>query len=203
VNHISDCGCFGHIAILNHSPIATIGKNLILVVFLLIIYRNADNISGGAGTSRIVMVSIIAAVSFLTGITSNGGGALPKLSKSADGIREEMLQPYISTDPDSTYLVFLFSYNCPHCLNSIANLKEYKRLNKVDRTIAVAVANQEKQQWFNETFKPDFEIKNVGRELLEVTDKFPVALFIKNDSIQIELSGTLPHPAVLDKALSK
>jgi len=202
VNDISDCGCFGHLTILNRSPIAAIGKNLILIILLLIIQKNVGSFSNGMATSRIIMVSIIAVVSFLTGITFKGA-EIPKLSKSTDGISEEMLQPYISTTPDSTYLVFLFSYNCSHCLNSIANLKEYKRLNKVDKIIAITVGNKDKQQWFNETFNPDFEIKNVGKELFELTNKFPVALFIKNDSIQIEMSGILPHPAVLDKALSK
>lgn len=199
-HEITDCGCFGHLAILNQSPIITLSKNLVLVLFLIIILRNYETTRNDPTASLIVIISIIATSAFFAGNTSNHI-RFPTLSDNNTDITDEMLKPYITTNPDSSYLVFLFSYSCPHCLNSIANLEQYKKSGMVDKIIGIAIADDERKQWFENTFHPEFDIIDVDKKLLKVTHSFPVALFLKNGSIQLEMRGTLPHPAVLESSL--
>jgi len=98
-----------------------------------------------------------------------------------------------TTSQDSTYLVFVFTYICPHCLNSIENLKQYEPAGIVDKVIGIALENSVAEKQFREVFKPEFQIKNYSSTILfHLTNTFPQTYYIKNDSIILVLSGELP-----------
>jgi hypothetical protein len=87
----------------------------------------------------------------------------------------------------------VFSYTCPHCLNSIANLKEYESSGVVDKVIGLAWGDSVVGNKFNERFNPNFSVENISMEKLShLTTKFPTAYYIRNDSIVMEVSGELP-----------
>ncbi|MDR0371204.1 MAG: hypothetical protein LBH80_05055 [Prevotellaceae bacterium] len=104
-----------------------------------------------------------------------------------------ILKEFVSTSKDSTYLVFTFTYLCPHCMNSIENLNRYESSGSVDKVIGIALEDSIAEYRFKEIFKPEFSIRNYpAGTLFRLTNSFPVAYYIKNDSIMAELSGELP-----------
>jgi proteasome assembly chaperone (PAC2) family protein len=83
-------------------------------------------------------------------------------------------------------------------MNSVENLKQYESLGVVDKVIGLALADSIVGEKFVEIFKPNFPIQNyVKKELLRLTNSFPSAYYIKNDSIVMEFSGELPCAYVL------
>ena len=108
-------------------------------------------------------------------------------------LKDSKLRNFIETSSDSTYIVFAFSYTCPHCLNSIANLKEYKQAEIADNVIGIAMGNDEEKAFFESRFNPNFNIINCYDELLKLTDIFPKTYYIQRDTIIMELSGELPN----------
>jgi hypothetical protein len=122
-------------------------------------------------------------------------------SKPAQAIEDTVLKEFINTSKDSTYLVFAFSYSCPHCLNSIANLKEYEQSGVVDKVVGLALGDSIVGTEFAKEFKPNFPIKNCSKELLRLTKEFPTAYYLKNDSVVMVFSGELPCSYILAKSI--
>jgi len=112
---------------------------------------------------------------------------------TAQALENTVLKDFITTSKDSTYLAFAFTYTCPHCLNSIANLKEYEQLGVVDKVIGLAVGDSVINKEFADIFNPNFPIRNHSKEeLRQLTKTFPKAYYIRNDSVIMEVSGVLP-----------
>ncbi|GHT42646.1 hypothetical protein AGMMS49965_14600 [Bacteroidia bacterium] len=64
----------------------------------------------------------------------------------------------------------------------------------MDKVIALGLdPSKEQEEKFDSIFHPNFPINNFPREkLLELTDRYPVAYYIKSDTVQFELRGELP-----------
>ncbi|MDR0620003.1 MAG: hypothetical protein LBG17_08915 [Bacteroidales bacterium] len=191
---IKDCGCFGNISILNTSPIFIFIRNAVLTYMLVFIW-----VFGRAQTKELnsTIKFIIAVIFFaMCTIAFISGYNYQYVNKNNENriisIKDSALKDIVNISKDSTYFIFAFSYNCPHCLNSIANLKEYKETNIADNIIALALGDTIIEEAFTEIFKPNFPIRNYAKELLKLTNTFPKAYYIRQDSIIVELSGELP-----------
>jgi hypothetical protein len=193
---IKDCGCFGNISILNTSPIFTFVRNIILVYLLVSVWifsRKTIQIKELSNAAEFILATILVVmctVAFISGY--NYQEIEESNSNKIISIKDSPLKDIINISKDSTYFVFAFSYTCPHCLNSIANLKEYKESNIADNVIALALGDTVTEKTFAEIFKPNFPIKNCTKELLNLTGTVPKAYYIKEDSIIVEFSGELP-----------
>lgn len=139
----------------------------------------------------VTVALLVVAVSFMAGQTFSPMKSVRNDYK-AIALKDSELRRFVAPLSDKTQLVFLFSYSCPHCLNSIANLHEYRNCNRVDTIIALAVGSNNEADWFKENFKVGFKHETVGNDLFNVTTKFPHAYLIKGDSILMEFSGELP-----------
>jgi len=190
--NIEDCGCFGEITVLNTSPVFTFLKNAVLIYLLIAVWRkgiNKQNLNKWITATALTLMCLVA---FMSGYTYKKTGKKYE-EKPATAIENSVLKEFISTSKDSTYLVFAFSYTCPSCLNSIANLKEYEQSGVVDKVVGLALENPVAEEKFIEIFKPNFSITNCSKELLlRITTNLPTAYYIKNDSVMMALSGELP-----------
>ena len=190
---IEDCGCFGNITVLNTSPVITFLRNAILLYLLLVVWRKGENKNHLNKWIALTALIFMCIVAFMTGYTYSKIGKKQNLKEySVQAIENTVLKDFITTSKDSTYLIFAFSYTCPHCLNSIANLKEYEQSGIVDKVIGLALGDSIIEKKFTEIFKPNFIIKNYSKELLRLTNNFPMAYYIRNDSVVMEFSGELP-----------
>lgn len=190
---VEDCGCFGTISVLNTSPIVTFLRNAALLYLLITVWRKGENKNQCNKWIIFTAMIVMIIVAFMSGYTFRFVGKTRQTNTyKSQAIENTVLKDFVTTSKDSTYLVFVFSYTCPHCLNSIANLKEYEQAGVVDKVIALALGDSIIEKEFSEIFKPNFTIKNHSKELLQLTKNFPKAYYIRNDSVVKELAGHLP-----------
>jgi len=202
VHNVEDCGCFGGIDTLNTSPTLLYIRNAIIICTLLpTVSRNRHELHtiSERNCGWLTAIAASSIISFLCGHTYK----TPQINNTDNprqkhiSLHNSPLSEFIETNRDSTYLIFAFSYTCPHCMNSIANLKEYQRTRAVDRVIALALGDSVAEANFTSSFAPNFEIRNIGRNLLRLTHDFPTSYIIRNDTIIKTIAGELPAPQLL------
>ena len=199
---IEDCGCFGSIKSLNTSPIVLYIRNILLLYFAVDVYLNSSNVWKTTNINIVVIIVIIITASFMSGYTSKNF----LNSKTSKFIKYEAnksnLGEYAKFSNDSTYLVFVFSYSCPHCMNSIENLNQYERLGAVDKVIGFALYTDSlSKERFYHNFSPKFEIKEYGKMLMKLTNDLPTTYYVKNDTVEIAFPGELPCAPVFKSIL--
>lgn len=196
-----DCGCFGKFQVLNTRPLFFYIRNALLLILLIFAYLKRERYgSFSSGFRGLALVLAGAGVlSFFVGYTYQEPVSY-KTTRIA--LQDSVLSEFVETSPDSTYLVFAFSYVCPHCLNSIGNLKECARFPIADKVIGLALGDSVMEnRFFRKVFEPNFVIHNHRNELLRLTDKFPRAYYIRHDSIVLQVAGELPCPFMLSAYL--
>ncbi len=199
---ISKCGCFGDFQLFDSSPLWLYIRNSILLLISLLILFCSSEKSSSPKTIQFSMIVMIAGgclVSYLSGLSSRGLPRNSKIEKQHSiEVSDSPLNGLIETDPDSTYIVFAFSFSCPHCLNSIANLNEYNRLHLADKIIGINRETLTDSVGFEHWFSPSFQIiksdKSVAKEL-------PTVYYIRNDSIITALSGELPSAFIFSEII--
>jgi len=198
--NITDCGCFGHFSFLNTSPFFTYLRNFVLLCALLYIFLKSDSSDKTVEKSELTtMACILCAVNFATGYTfveqKNEITQYVTEGKNVNmEVKSTVLGEFLTPSKDSTYLVFVFSYSCPHCYNSIENLKQYERLGVVDKVLALTfLADSTTVEKFNSIFNPNFEIKTYPpKQLFRLTNQFPVSYYVENNVVKMEIRGVLP-----------
>lgn len=199
--NIEDYGCFGHISFLNTSPIFTFIRNAGLLFLLFVCWRKGNN--SKTLNWEIVLASLLAigVGIFMCGYTFRFSQKTDSKQKyAAKAVSETTLSEFITTSPDSSYLIFVFSYNCPHCINSLGNLEQYKKIGVVDKIIGIAQQNQNKKEEFIRVFNPEFEIRSFSTDtIFKLTKNFPKSYYIKNDSVIFEILGELPSAYFFNK----
>jgi hypothetical protein len=202
---IEDCGCFGVLSVINLPPVWTFVRNGIIIYLLFEICRNKTEINFQTSywANPIIMI-VICIVSFVSGYTYFNELDIEDKNHEYAGksIQQTPLNNFIHTSPDSTYLVFAFSYSCSHCLNSIENLKQYEKSGIVDKVIGLAWGDSISEKQMIENFNPDFSIQNcTPMTLFKLTNRFPTAYYIDKDTVNLILHGELPCSYVFSKKI--
>lgn len=200
---IEDCGCFGNIKYLNTSPIILYIRNTLLLYFALDVYLNLSNVWKTNNVNIIVIIMILIMASFMSGYTSKNflnNSKIKQFKKyEASGSK---LGGFATFSSDSTYLVYVFSYSCPHCMNSIENLNQYERLGAVDKVIGLALYSDSlSKERFYDYFSPNFEVKEYNKVLMKLTNDLPTTYYVKNDTVEIAFPGELPCAPVFKSLL--
>jgi hypothetical protein len=207
---ISDCGCFGGIDFLKMSPAAFYIRNGLLITLSFYLYSSVNKFKYEKtfSVAQIIGLSLILLVaSILIGMRSNLGDYLKKrpYNKSTvleyhtkefvgKNIQETLLANYVTTSEDSTYLVFIFSYKCPHCLSSSILLKDYIKGNRIDKVIGLTKGTRAEKRFYDENINPQFTYKQLRYiEMSELTPFFPISFYVENDTIQFLVKGALPE----------
>lgn len=195
---IHDCGCFGKVKFFNSSPLFLYIRNILLFAGLIYIYKISSKykqISFVPLPLYISTILIIAFAIFLCRASNSGGSSFNKMdiSKEKIALRDNILDKFIEISPDSTYLIYLFSYDCPHCINSFGNLVQYDNKKFVDRIIGITKTNHDARTKFINFFNPGFEIIELPEEeFYKISDEYPVSYFIREDSIIKVIKGEIP-----------
>lgn len=200
---ITDCGCFGHIKFLSSSPALIFTRNVTLIALLLISIKHGSNSKIVNYQIWTIILTVIIIVSFFTGSSYK---ITPTKKKSLPLLEDSGLLNFIEISPDSTYFVFLFSYECPRCLNSIENLNKYEEDGIADKVYGLSVVqdgNNKYVEEFNRNFNHNFEIVNCSKELFNVTSEFPTSYLIKSNQIVMVIKGELPCSYVLRSSVDK
>ena len=204
---VKDCGCFGHIPFVSEASWFVYLRNILLFGGAVYIFKKHLP----ANTTRIqlsvycISALVVFAGAFVCGKTFKWHTKKARQSDrfEAVALSRHTLSNFVKTSPDSTYLVTVFSYTCPHCLNSIGNMEQYERFGVVDHVIGIAVENSTAENEFLNVFNPSFPVNSYPLKMIsKLSTEFPVSYFIKRDSIVGMMTGEVPSAYFLrDKML--
>lgn len=182
-----DCGCFGHLEFLNLSPALTFVRNGIMFTILVLTGLKTTNQPFKRWSLIILFIGIVTGA-WADGLTFKESNVMTTRSSVLGKclISESPLKDYIQTSPDSTYVVFAFSFTCPHCNQSIGNIALYQTSHTCDRVIGLALEDPVGEATFHACYDPlPFEINVLPQEaMVNITnDQLPTTFFIRHDSI--------------------
>lgn len=195
---IHDCGCFGKIQFINSSPAFFYVRNIILLLVLFFIYKTIDrNIDRTLHLSISYYIATIITTCVATFLCWNSSNTSfnknMSISNEKIPIKNHILNNYIKVSSDSSYLISVFSYDCPHCINSFGNLSQYNNHDYIDKVIGLCQNNMDAKEKFVKFFKPSFEIKDLPeKDFYEISEIYPISFFVKNDSITKIIVGEIP-----------
>lgn len=198
--NVTDCGCFGRISFLNRSPWFTYLRNALMVVCLICAaLKGEQKLLTISNTVYMAIVGSIAC--FMTGFSFRGAEVLKKHNSTVSRpkmLADTPLADYISVSPDSTYLVFAFSYSCPYCINSINNIDQYEQTGVVDKVIGLVAEDSVSSAFFYNYFSPSFEIRELPMEqMMRFCRSLPTSFFLHGDTITNAYEGPAINPVLL------
>ena len=196
---ITDCGCFGPLTWLNTRPWITFVRNALIIALLIPSLIRPQEGTPLSIPSVLCMALATVVLMYMCGFSMNGAKCLKRSYKAYEPqpLAEHPLAQLVSCDPDSTYLIFAFSYGCPFCQNSIGNVNQYTSMHVVDRVIGLAIADSVGRERFDRIFDYNFSIKEIPDiEMYKITSSLPVVFHIRHDSIVKAISGSVVTPAI-------
>ena len=203
---VNDCGCFGTLQPSNLPPAFTFLRNFILLAIALIVWLKYPKEETGNinGWKKRLVLGVMGVSIFVSGFTFRMPDMFHadiKKNKFQDqNVKATELAKYITTSMDKRYLVFCFSYTCPHCWNSIENLRGFKKSGTVDSIVVLAVGDSAGKAFFNHSFSPDFIIRDLSTEtMMALTNLYPTAFYVKNDTVKVIIEGEVPSPVTFKK----
>lgn len=153
--------------------------------------------------SNILYMSCVFCIAcFMTGFSFRHAQVLKHKKKTSTfrhiPLSRSSLSEFISVSPDSTYLVFAFSYSCPYCLNSINNVDQYERVGVVDKVIGLVAEDDTAKDFFYQYFSPSFEIHELPMEqMMRFCKSLPTSYFLHGDTITKTYEGLAINPVLL------
>lgn len=194
---VNDCGCFGSWGS-DWSPVWFYVRNALLIGLSIIVYIfYPDNTEVKSYQIQVSFFTLLIAA-YLTGFSQNSSAKIAQIESddfTFEGlnIRDTPLSEFTTNNTDSVYMIFLFSYTCPHCTNSIENLKQYAASNYVQNIIAIGTGNEEDKANFYTSFELNCKHYDVDKQTMsKLSKKYPVAYFVKNNIIKKRWIGQLP-----------
>jgi len=209
-NGINDCGCFGMFDLKQQSPIFTFIRNVLLFGMSLFIFLtiSKENWLIENWKKYSIIAFFIPAI-FVCGYTFHIPQSFYKLKQHPclnKPIKETELSNYLRTSLDSSYLIYCFSYSCPHCLNSIENYEGLKKRGIVDSIIAISLVSADTSLYFKdrddfmEFFGTDFVSHELSTEKEKsIIRRVPTSFYIERDTIKRIIESELPSPFIFQK----
>lgn len=201
---IADCGCFGALDRLHEGkPWVSFVRNALMMLLTVPLLMAEPKAEKHLTRKLMVMLPVLAIVCFISGIAMNRSFSLPRIG-AEEGMDEtemmEKLQAEYPFSSDSTYVVYLFSFDCPHCQNFYANVEQYQRFGAVDKVVGIAVEDEEEQARFERIYEPKIEIMTIPKSRMSaITPILPMAVHIAEGAIQDIEGGIIASPGIFMK----
>ena len=199
---ITDCGCFGPLKWLNSRPWITFTRNGVLLAMLVPSLLKPQQDSELTISTVVYMACLSVVLTFMCGFSFRTADCLQKSFRPFKPypVEQSGLTEHITFSPDSTYFVFAFSYGCPYCLNSVANVCQYVPMGAVDRVIGLAVADSVGRERFDRLFDVNFEIQEISElEMYQLVNSLPTSYIVRNDTVFKQVADLVVTPALLIK----
>ena len=198
---IEDCGCFGALErYYTAKPWMTFVRNAVLILLTLPILFAKPEPEKNLTQKLIAIIVVAAAACFICGLAMKSAFRLPKLGVKESEDRTEIMEKLERIYPfsaDSTYVVYLFSFTCPHCQNSFANVLQYEQFGIADKVIGIAIEDEEAEERFYRIYQPEIEILTIPHDSMSsITHRLPVAALIQGDTISDIQGGLIPSPGI-------
>jgi len=182
---IEDCHCFGSFSLsFLEVPLGFYIKNFVILILAAFVWRfPVTKPLLKKNIQAIIMISILLGSSFYAGYTFSiphqlvieQSGQYMMTKKRADLLLE--CYPF---DCDSTYVVFVFSYKCPYCINSLEHIKAFEKKEIVDKAVFIGYGFPSMMNEFIADYDLQSGIKEMKAEWIhQMVDIFPTTFFIK------------------------
>jgi uncharacterized membrane protein YphA (DoxX/SURF4 family) len=190
-NNVDSCNCFGPLEIMSSSYVQFIIRNYILIGigFILLAWRHpvGFNINPKILAGMTAIVVLISVYSQQTPLLKLSG------IKEGDRVEDTVLKEIYSFSPESTYLLYLFSTRCPHCIDGIRNINAFQENKIFSKVLGLTYAPDIAS--FREKYKPGFEIMSIEPATFKkATLTVPVMIIIKNNLVDHVLSRSVISP---------
>ena len=201
---IQDCGCFGVFSkLFTGKPWVTFVRNALFVAISIPAILDSNRKVRYVYPKVCLTIVVAAMACFVCGLSMRKSYKLPKISQVRSNNRSkvmEKLNEIYSFNSDSTYVVYLFSFTCPHCQNSFANVQQFQQFNVADKVIGIAVEDQEAQERFYRIYKPEIDIITIPKEQMEqITNQLPIGMSIRENLIKKAEVGFITSPGLFLK----
>jgi hypothetical protein len=201
---ITECGCFGIFSNLYSGKTwLTFVRNLILVCLAILVILSQTYHESYLWLKTTVVMLVTASACFICGLSMRKSFMLPKISSFKTENRTttmEKLKDLYNFSADSTYFVYLFSFTCPFCQNSFANVQQFEQFNTVDKTIGIAVENEQNKQRFYRIYHPEIDIITISQEKMnQITSQIPIGMVIEGNAIKNMETGYITSPGIYIK----
>ncbi|MDD5571462.1 MAG: hypothetical protein PHD97_09965 [Bacteroidales bacterium] len=204
-NGINDCGCFGTLQHADMPPSLSFARNFILIIMSFVLWlKYPKERTETLKWKKNLVLSVMFISIFAAGFTFKTPFFFKSKKESHkfqnQNINNTELSKYIKTSADSTYLFFCFTYTCPHCWNSIENLRQFIKSKAVDSVMIFAAGENSDKLFFEKNFHPDFNIKELPAEKMDkLTDAYPTAFYVEHDTVKVIIQSVLPSPITFNK----
>lgn len=194
---VEDCGCFGALELLKTPPLISFVRNGMLIALALVCFQRAP--AAQVKPWKVAVVFLFTVVSALaSGVSAPKSGWASQSPWIGQPIEQTPLRDFVRVHPDSTYLVFLFSYQCYHCWDATENVKAYQRTGAVDRIIAWGIGTEAEREGYVRAFDLNFMPAVVSWEkikpLLGGRGGVPQVYLIEKDTVSSWMQGEVPSP---------
>ena len=197
VHGIEDCGCFGSLG--QKMPVwATYLRNVVLMAlafYILIHEEKKQTVSLDRNRVSIcILAGLMAVALFWTGYTwhpttfymNNFSKPHPLLGCE---INQSPIGNYVHVAEDSTYVIWVFSYSCGGCINSMENVKQYERV--ADRFVPLAVTPDENGRK-RKLLQFPYDAIYVGDELAGFIEVLPTLLYVEQGKVRFVIEESVP-----------
>ena len=202
VKGIDDCGCFGVISnLFTSKPWMTFFRNALFIGISIPVFLDATTEKHDVGIKSLVIIFIVGLSCFICGLSMNKSYKLPKISSAkVTNNRNTMMDKLKEIYPfksESSYVVYLFSFTCPHCLNSYANVQQFQQFNVVDNVVGISIQDEDAMGRFYRIYNPEIEIITIPKEdMQQITNQLPLGIFIKENTIVKTEFGRITSPGL-------
>ncbi|HUI30029.1 MAG TPA: MauE/DoxX family redox-associated membrane protein [Candidatus Acidoferrales bacterium] len=183
---VEQCGCYGRFAFLDKNFSQLLAVNGALMILSAILFAMSTK-KPLLHRGKILVVAVtVASVAGVVSAELVGRGGTDERSVYAQ---------IITTGNDSTYALFFYEMDCPHCWNALGNVEGLQSSKVVDRVIGCTFGTDSSLTNFERTFHPNFVTHLIPVEnFFELVRSVPSIEFVKNDSIIYSDEGDIRLP---------
>ncbi|MCR5064215.1 MAG: hypothetical protein K6A67_00420 [Bacteroidales bacterium] len=189
---VTDCGCFGKLVENTPAWLTYLRNALLFASSVGIVILLPWGYSKCTTAKWIIAAVVMSAVIYETGQTYK---TAPRYKEAHplynQPVGKTVIGKYLTTHRDSTYVLYVYSYDCTTCLDGLNNAKEYGNRDIADRLIGLSVS-EDKDSAVHRAFNITFDEIAVGLGLQNVVTGIPVLLYVKNDTIKYVIEGAVP-----------
>lgn len=193
---VQECGCSGEFSFLDKNLPQLLAVNTVLFVLSLVVFRGSESHGGSILRWQRILVFMVAILSS----TASGASSIEPLVQTNNklvgkNVYSTSLSKIISTNKDSTYALFFFSLNCPHCWEAVENIKSLQDKEVVDKVVGYTFGTDSSLVKFEDYFHLNFSTNLITIEKFKtITRSVPTIFLVKNDTIVYSKEGQIMSP---------
>jgi len=196
---LTDCGCFGDLALSKLPPALLVVRNAIFISLAGFIYFKP--IPKPSYESKKWPYLMLGTIMVICLIMSGVSSIRPIVQEGNDYIGKNVsntpIGRYVQTNPDSTYIIYAYHTTCPYCLNTVENVKAYKRTHTVDKIIGITMGSKQYYDGFVKEADPNFSSIIIDQADFEkFAPSVPRVFIVKNNKISDVLFFPVTGPYV-------